>query len=155
MLILNQDITKIKPDVNNRILITTNSVVRANKRLVMGAGIAKYYRDNYLDLDLDFGLSCLGLGPNYGLIESGKHPYLYAFQTKRDWLHDSTLEIITRSLYLLDNKMRLEAATSFTTEEINWYITPPGCGNGNLQKKDVYPLIQSIIPSRNLIVCSL
>lgn len=155
MIIKTLDITTIKPDINNRILITTNSVIKADKRLVMGAGIAKYYRDNYRDLDLDFGLSVYGLGPNYGIVESSKHEYLYGFQTKVDWRDNSTLEIIKRSLYLLDNLMKKERATSFTTDVINWYITPPGCGLGNLKKQDVYPLIQSIIPDDNLIICEL
>lgn len=127
------EVTKDHPRYN-AIVCTTNMVVKNNGGLVMGAGIAKDFRDRFKDLDLEWGRRI-----KYGIHDGGfmvttinssiggtRLISLVAFPTKKDWKLDSDLDLIRCSALTLEN-----TATIMGWEHI--LMTRPGCGCGGLE----------------------
>ncbi len=143
-----------KDDVD-AIVCTTNNVIKQNGALVMGAGVAKQFRDTFPYLDLDWGAaaqaSAEGGNLDYGVLINGPRMlnrikvYLVAFQTKRDWSKPSDIELIQMSAHKLVG----------LTDILNWQrvICPAfGCGNGGLVWADVEKKIKKILDDRFIIV---
>ena len=81
--------------------ITTNSIVKRNGELVMGAGNAKVASAKFKHLPKFFGDRIVkdGLvGKFYGIIKCGKY---FAFQTKRHWKDGSDMQDVIRSINIL------------------------------------------------------
>lgn len=121
-------------------LITTNSFIKRNGALVMGAGIAREARDRFPGLDLALGRKIKHLG-KYGLIVSEKWPdkKLGAFQVKYHFKDSASLELIEYSCndlitFITQNTLR------FGTVHLNY----PGIGNGKLTEDDVYPIVRKL-----------
>jgi len=136
------------------IVCTTNKVVKGNGRLVMGAGIAKEFRNRYEDLDLDWGKRLklnqklnVMVSLTYEYTDEFKSPlYLVAFPTKYDWKKNSHHHLITLSCKSLKN-----IADIFDWRSI--LMTRPGCGNGGLNWFDVkHNIIDQILDDRFTIV---
>lgn len=116
----------------NALVCTTNLIVKQNKRLVMGAGIAKQFRDNYqyADLDLLWGTRILnnlhedGFMVNRAPIPSS-NLYLVAFPTKVNWRDKSEIDLIVKSTLNL-----VKTANILGWKKI--LMTRPGCQNGGL-----------------------
>lgn len=110
------------------IVCTTNKVVKADGRLVMGAGIAKWFRNKFKDLDLIFGRR-LKRNPSSNLIcflNDGDHrQWLIALPTKYDWKNLSDYGLIETSL-----KELVICVTALGIDSV--LMTRPGCGNGGL-----------------------
>lgn len=118
--------------------ITTNSFVRNDGTLVMGAGIAKQARDKMPGLAENAGqkieetVGHLGV---YGLLLPDTDSCLALFQVKDHWDKKADLQIIAHSAkhltqWLQDQPMDAEV-----------HLNYPGIGNGGLHRTDVAGII--------------
>jgi hypothetical protein len=137
------------------ICFTSNGVVKKDGSLVMGAGVAKVFRDRFIGLDKRAGdavreygnvcrcvcrLPCLVCD---GCILEGID--IVAFPTKHHWRDPSDIALIIKSAYEL---MQL-------VESNNWKLVAlprPGCSNGGLQWSEVKKVLDPILDDRVLIV---
>lgn len=119
--------------------ITTNSVVKADGKLVMGAGIAKEALMYYPNIDQVLGskiskplgfYGCISL-PNYRLI---------ALQTKYNFKDKSTIELIKRSIHKLTEIIDLTKIYNidYSYQDLIVHIPFPGIGHGGLNPKLVF-----------------
>jgi len=135
----NGDLWAVKADAR---CITTNSVIRKNGCLVMGAGVAKQALIRYPDVDRRFGdlVKLFGNIPFFLTDHS-----LMSFPTKNSWKHKSSLELIEasaqRAVFLADQHGLAVVA-----------LTRPGCGLGGLAWEDVEPLLAGILDDRFVVV---
>lgn len=138
-------------------VVTTNGMIRSDGRAVMGAGIAKYVRDNMPGSDeiLAGMLRCCG---NHAFLlgrlrdgtraSKGIEPYVkvLTMPTKHDWKDPSDLDLIRRSareLTALADKLGLSKI----------YLPAPGCTNGRLDyASQVRPALAGILDGR-FVVC--
>lgn len=147
--------------VNDRefkaVVCTTNQIIKNNGQLVMGAGIAKVFKDNYPVLPLIWGeqlkqrkkrgdkslLMCVH-PTEISSITIG--PYLIAFPTKNHFKDKSSLSLINASmveLHLLADIMNFSSVL----------LPKPGCSNGGLSwETDVLPLIRHMLDERFTII---
>lgn len=124
------------------ICCTTNSIVKNNGELVMGAGIAKAFAEHYPWLPKNWGErvkdSKLGVPGSFVTLMK-QRPHLIYFQTKEHWKEPSNLGIITVSMGDL----------CFMIVKLNWkkvLLPQPGCGKGGLNwEEDVYPNIKLLL----------
>ena len=118
-------------------IVTTNSFITKQKRLVMGRGAALQLRSLVSDIDLVFGKmildTCGHLG-TYGLLMHGKYG---ASQVKYNFMDKADPDLIAFSMGFLAN----EANINRYIYNINY----PGIGNGGLSKEIVRPLLD-ILP---------
>jgi hypothetical protein len=119
-------------------LITTNSFIKHNGALVMGAGIAKTIRDRWIGIDKLIGdlikTWCGHLGL-YGIIIGRK---IGAFQVKRHFKDPAELDLVQGSTDILYQMAKDEPNKTF-------FLNFPGIGNGKLKINDVMPIIE-ILP---------
>lgn len=137
-----------QPDAD-AICFTSNGVVKQNGELVMGAGIAKAFRDRFPSIARDFGHDVTSNGNHvyrhrYALNKAmSKHIWVFSFPTKDDWRDKSSMELITQSA----SELLLETSNS----AMAWnrvYLTRPGCGLGGLAWSDVKEAIAGILDDR-------
>lgn len=133
------------------IVVTTNIGWRKDGLNPMGAGVAKAAADLYPDLAAWYGRRCKKYGSNTAVAVYDK---LFLFPTKplnedqpwMSWKSDSSLELIARSCRQL---VKLVDVLSASGEFIPRVGLPlPGCGNGNLTRHQVLPIIQSVLDDR-------
>lgn len=138
-------------------VVTTNGMVRADGRAVMGAGIAKYVRDNMPGSDrILAGLLggrgnhafLLGRLPDRDRAAKGLDPYVtvLSMPTKHDWKDASDPELILRSARELS-----ALADEHAIPKI--YLPAPGCSNGRLDyASQVRPMLAPVLDGR-FVVC--
>lgn len=128
-------------DQIDAICCTTNMIVKRNGELVMGAGVAKEFADNYKWLPKHWG-ERLNKGihlDGFMVTQLKTRLSLVALPTKRDWKEDSTLELVEKALGNL-NLVALMMGWK------NVLLPRPGCGKGNLDwKTQVKPLCENIL----------
>ena len=134
------------------ICFTSNGVVKANGELVMGAGIAKAFRDKWPALAKRAGHCVKNAGNRvHWLITApvgigNKHISIVSFPTKHDYKHQSDLRLISSSAEQLVS----------LTNIYKWnkvYLTRPGCGLGGLDwRTQVRPLLTPILDDRFIIL---
>lgn len=138
-------------------VVTTNGIVKQDGRLVMGAGIAKYCRDNHAFIDQQLG---------HLVKESGNHAYytgpyfddnrfakqmypwvaVISMPTKHHFRDKSDINLIKQSC---SEMMKI----ADTLHLIRIYMPTPGCNLGQLDyTSEVKPVISSILDDR-FIVC--
>lgn len=138
---LKRDIIK---DINqfDAVCVTTNGVVRSNGRLVMGAGVAKEFRDNFKDIDLKAGYLVSNYGNKCHLIPRYIKTQIITFPTKQDYKDDSCIIKIKSSCIELMNIIN-------SMDLRNVALPRPGCNNGGLEweyvKQEITPFIDSRI----------
>lgn len=118
-------------------LITTNSIIKNNGALVMGAGIAKQVRDRWPGIDKEIGAAIkrtCGNGGTYGVILGKK---IGLFQVKHHFKDKASLELIAYSANIL--KALAEAAP-----DRKFALNFPGIGNGKLSYEQVLPLVNDL-----------
>ncbi|MGB4870063.1 MAG: hypothetical protein WBP47_08435 [Candidatus Promineifilaceae bacterium] len=123
-------------------LITTNSTLTTDGRLVMGRGIARQARDRFPGLDAALGAqirTVCGSGGFYGLLISRRWPAakLAAFQVKYHWRGPADFSLITRSAIALTWWARYHADCPIC-------LNFPGIGNGGLARTAVLPLLAEL-----------
>jgi hypothetical protein len=123
-------------------LITTNSAIRKDGALVMGRGIARQARDQFPGLAEALGqhiLNTYGSLGEYGLLISPRWPdaKLGAFQVKRHYSQEASLELVRRST---------SALYAWCAEHPNAsvHLNYPGVGYGRLHREAVLPIIAQL-----------
>lgn len=132
------------------ICFTSNGVVKSNGALVMGAGVAKAFRDRFPGIDKRAGSIVKLHGNNCNVIgraksNNDKFATIIAFPTKHHWRNQSDLELIKASAYRLVHLI----------ERYDWsnvYLPKPGCFNGGLKWKDVKEELENILDDRVTII---
>lgn len=129
---------------------TTNSILRRDGRLVMGAGVARQARDRIPGLDLRLGARIRELGAAsavYGLIvlepepcaSSERRPLLGALQTKVQFRDPSPLDLVALSVRELAGWMHSHPGSRVD-------LPFPGIGLGGLDPTDVQPILDPLPP---------
>lgn len=137
------------------ICCTTNNVIKNDGSLVMGAGSAKNFSDNFPFLARNWGMLIQGMveaGHNdYHIIIDGPRQwnkdvlYIVGVQTKRHWKDPSDIDLIVESC----KKLR-DLADLLSWDRI---ICPAfGCGFGGLNFKDIEKKISKILDDRFIII---
>ncbi len=136
------------------ICITTNGVVKSNKELVMGAGIALKAKQEWPGLDAQFGKLVLDRGNKPNVVQRELNTdtcelqfiLVISYPTKHHWKDDSDLNLIYHGAYALKDiadKRKLERIL----------LTRPGCGLGRLSWENaVKPVISPILDDRFTVV---
>jgi hypothetical protein len=120
------------PDV---LVCTVNQVTKLDGRLVMGAGIAKAFRDRYSGLDAEWG--ALTKFKKSGILVSWNFmpQVLVGLPTKYDWKDPSDKRLIKRSLTQLVEFVDYCGMKSVL-------MTRPGCGHGGFKWPEIKPLFK-------------
>ena len=123
--------------------ITTNGFVNSYGNAVMGRGCAKEASLRYSGLSSKLATR---------LENGGNHVYcfpeegLITFPVKHVWWNPADLKLILTSsqeLMVLVQRMNLAGQL---------YLPRPGCGNGNLDWKDVKPVIEPILSDQVTVI---
>lgn len=133
--------------------ITTNGVVNKQGKLIMGAGIAKDFRDNFKGIDKTLGNYVNKYGNRVFRvgefeIKVGEEPFktitVFSFPTKYNWKDKSDLCLINESC------VQLKQVVEKFNIKGDIYVPAPGCSNGGLDwEKEVKPFIgQCFIENR-------
>lgn len=135
------------------IVITTNIGWKKDGTNPMGAGVAKIAATHYPDLPKWYGNKCKRYGENTAVAyyEDGG---LFLFPTKpldiecpwMSWKSDSSLELIAKSSRQLVALVDVLSGRGRFIKRIG--LPLPGCGNGNLTRRQVFPIISSILDDR-------
>ena len=134
------------------ICFTSNGVLRKNGNGIMGAGIAKNFRERFSDFDLEARLgehlklngNCTGIlvqtGDAFGeLAHVG--PSIVCLPTKTHWQLPSDPMLIWASLQKL-----VQLANKHNWQKV--LLTKPGCGRGGLNWRSVEPICKEVLDGR-------
>ena len=107
------------------LVVTTNGVVKKDGSLIMGAGIAKDFRDLFPDLDSELGdkVARIGNRPHWVNLSGCD---IISLPTKKNWKDDSSYTLIMNGAVTIR-----DWADQYP--DMKWLCTRPGCGNGNLK----------------------
>jgi len=129
----------------NAIAITTNSILRADGKAVMGAGVARAAAQKWPDLPVLLATELRTRGNHVALLKtiaSTPTPlHLLSFPTKHHWKDDSDPALIVRSAVEL----------AAWADDHGWrrvYMPPAGCSNGRLKWAEVEPILSPILDDR-------
>ena len=133
------------------ICFTSNGIVKKSGELVMGAGVAKAFKNKFVGIDKRAGNIVNKNGNvcqivSYEIDKSDSLPII-SFPTKYHWRNPSSLSLIKKSA---EELMRL-------IEMHGWkkvYLPRPGCANGGLQWASVKSAIENILDDR-VVICYL
>lgn len=153
MQIITADILQYLPPKSfkfDALCCTTNTMVKKDGTLVMGAGIARIFADEWDWLPKEWGqvINQRDDSRKEDIIITplSMSMYLVAFPTKRHWKEDSQLDLIEASL------KSLVLAANF----MNWrhvLLPRPGCLNGGLSwEKQVQPLCTKYLDDRFTVI---
>lgn len=131
------------------IVITTNGTVKSDGSCVMGRGVAKQAKEKHPSLPF-----CVG-----DMIKrNGNHVYMFpqykiiTFPVKHNWYEKADINLIEQStkelkemILQLDQNVSLPSDTFF-------YMVRPGCGNGQLNWKDVKPILEKYLDNHFIVV---
>lgn len=129
------------------ICCTTNMIVKNNGELVMGAGVAKRFKEKYPNLPRIWGERIKNREHMHGFIISSGFPssFFVAFPTKRHWKDKSDIQLIKESTVYLLNATRM----------LGWkrvLLPRPGCSNGGLRWDEVKPHLEKYLDDRFYII---
>ncbi|AGB50609.1 hypothetical protein Metho_2469 (plasmid) [Methanomethylovorans hollandica DSM 15978] len=116
--------------------VTTNSIIKKNGTLVMGAGVAKQASLRYPGLPRILAEH---------VRKNGNIPYIVpeyrivSFPTKYNWKDPSDLSLIRESARKIADILPIDSSCG---------LSKPGCGNGGLKWEQVKPLIEDILDDR-------
>ena len=133
------------------VCFTSNGVIKKDGKLVMGAGVAKQFRDTFADLDQQAGTAVKTYGNICQVVKQtfylGNPLNIVAFPTKYNWRDKSDINLIeTSAIQLID-----------MTNKYGWkdvYLPFPGISCGGLDKEFVTNRIGKIFDDR-FIICYL
>lgn len=123
--------------------ITTNGVVRKDRRAVMGAGVARRFRDTFEGIDMMLAYRIRGWGNRVSVIDhlGDYNTHIFSFPTKDHWRDPSKIELIEQSAE------QLKTLTDIS-EWRNVWLPRPGCSNGGLSWSDVKPILEPFLDDR-------
>lgn len=121
-------------------VITTNGTVRRDGHAVLGRGCAKEATERYPALARMLGARLRDHGAP--TVEYFDQYGLFAFPVKHQWMEKADLALISRSTAEFARHL-LPSAT---------YVMPrAGCGNGQLQWRDVQPIL-AVLPDNVVVI---
>lgn len=141
------------PDGPEAAVVTTNGIIRKDGLAVMGAGIAKYARDNLAGIDAVLGSMLTKYGNHAYFLGSftdmhrqikslASSIFVVSMPTKNDWRDPSDINLIKQSAHEL---MALADRNNLR----KLYLPAPGCSNGRLDYiSDVRLAISGILDNR-------
>lgn len=142
--ILSNDVLKVA----DAICFTSNGITKKDGKLVMGAGVAKVFRDTFVGIDQEAGTLVKKNGNICQVVRDtfvlGKPLSIVAFPTKYHWKDDSDLDLIEKSASELYNM-----ANQYGWKTV--FLPKPGCNNGRLDWNDVKALLQPKLDNRFII----
>lgn len=144
--------------ITEAMCITTNGIVKKDGKAVMGAGIALQADKRFHVADLlgnyikQYGNRAFNLGvyQRYYLSDLNMPTFFRVFTlpTKHHFKDDSDINLIVKSCEQL-----VEMCSKFGI--VKCYLTPPGCGCGNLDYETIVkPWISQILDDRFIVVLS-
>lgn len=142
MYVLKEDIWNLWKKGNNIICITTNGSIKHNGACVMGRGVALEAKQHISRLDFLVGEA---------IQQVGNIPIFFqtlgicTFPTKHNWWEQSDIELIKKSLEHLIGLCKQNPGHT-------WYLPKPGCSNGQLEWKEVRPIIEPLMIPEIVIV---
>ena len=133
----------------NAVCFTSNGMIKKDGRLVMGAGVAKQFRDTFLDLDQEAGTAVKKYGNICQVIRRmfylGNPLNIVAFPTKYNWRNKSDIKLIESSMFELMNM-----ANNYGWKNV--YLPAPGISCGGLSwENEVKPLLIKKLDDRFII----
>ena len=134
-----------KRDGTEAICVTTNGMIRNDGKAVMGAGVAKAFRDKYYGIDILLARHLRENGnvpANLGIYDGC---YVLTFPTKNNWMYSSDINLIEQSAIMIK-----KLADDLNLSTI--YLPKPGCTNGHLNWEDVEKVISKHLDERFVIV---
>lgn len=160
MQIVKEELLHVK-DLPTMVVITTNSIVKGNGALVMGAGAARQVRDKVPGIDKECGSAIIARKERdtfarnqdmYGFLEvrpwtrPGKGGF-GIFQVKRHFKSEAQIDLINYSCQTLSQWMR---GNEFKCPvRMNF----PGIGNGKLKREKVEPILRAHFKELPVTVC--
>jgi hypothetical protein len=130
-------------ELADTICFTANGVVGKNGALVMGAGVARQFRDKFPGIDKRAGYYISRYGYRCHIVSFEK-PNVVCFPTKYHWRDPSNIDLIIRSSVELAN-----LATDNHWNKV--YLPFPGIGLGGLNKYQVEKTIAPLLDDRFII----
>jgi len=127
------------------IVITTNGNVKVNGEAVMGKGIALQAAKRFPDLPIHLGQRLETMGNR---LNPFPNISLFCFPTKWDWRDKSDLCLIAVSASQLVDYL----TEAYISVKPSVYLPRPGCGNGQLDWKDVKPILEKYLDDRFVVV---
>lgn len=122
------------------ICITTNGSIRGDGKAVMGRGVAKQAKDRLPIIATVLGHSLKDLGrPSVCKIYTYIKQEIWAFPVKYYWRLKADEDLIRSSAIQLRSSALLYSDKTFV-------LPRPGCGNGQLDWKDVKKIISPLLP---------
>jgi hypothetical protein len=145
--VANVDIFEFAPFVD-AIGFTSNGTVKANGRLVMGAGVADSFRlkREFSGIDRVFGEKVEDGGNNVYFYDGFSAVRVFSFPTKQDPQYPSILGLIQKSA------RQLMAILDATPTRFTVALAFPGIGRGNLSPETVWSAIKDILDNRVVLV---
>jgi len=128
--------------VGNLIVIPTNGFINKNGKAVMGKGLAYDAKTKFPTLPISLGASLKAMG-NHVFV--WKKFGLITFPVKHNWWEIADLNLIEQSAKEL-------ASIKFDDKEYPIYIPLVGCGNGELNEKDVIPILQKYLDDKFILI---
>lgn len=130
------------------ICFTSNGVVKKDGSLVMGAGVAKAFKNTIPGLAQKAGSLVQEYGNYCQYIMDWNGTAILNYPTKHHWKDSSDIQLIKESANHLCH----------LTNDYGWgtvFVPAPGCGLGGLSfDKDVEPVLRNILDDR-FIICSI
>lgn len=151
ILYTNSNIFDLPENASHAVCVTTNGIVKANGKAVMGAGIAKEADDRFSLAGLlgeylrKYGNRAFHMGAKTNA-KTGNQLSIITFPTKYDWREDSSLGLIQQSA---ENLIRICGNRNIS----KIYLPPVGCGKGRLDwESQVCPLLEPMLDDRFTVV---
>lgn len=142
---------EIKGDILNEmfnydfVCVTTNGILRNNGYNVMGAGVAKAFRDKFRGIDKLVGQKIREKGNIVNCIMEINGCTVLTFPTKHHWKDKSDIKLIKQSAVQLMRYLNIS--------DKNVLLPRPGCSNGGLNwERDVRPVLEEILDDRVTII---
>ena len=133
-----------KRDGSEGICVTTNGMIRKDGRAVMGAGVAKAFRDRYEGLDYTLAKSLRENGNVVSDLGIKEGYHIISFPTKNNWKDNSDINLIEQSAKQL---VQLADKLNLTTV----WLPQPGCTNGHLDWETVKKVIEPYLDDRFIV----
>lgn len=138
-----------KPELNNWLVITTNTQVKNNGEAVLGKGIALEANNRFRWLADDYGYFLTYTKGDKSDPFFDYERKLVLFPTKIHWRDDSSLDLIGKNCKILVNRI---FELDLENNQTSVYLPALGCGNGNLDWNDVEKVISPILPDNFIVV---
>lgn len=135
------------------VCITTNGIVKSNGEAVMGAGVALAFKNRFPQLPKLLGSAITREGNVVRFLDyvQGQHGSKFtrtiSFPTKHHWRDKSDIELIKESARQL-----VHFCDTVAPKASKIIIPRPGCGNGELNWRDVKEILSPMLDDRFYII---